>query len=307
MKPKVFVQVLNYNGEDLLRQTLPLLLAQDYSNLHIQILDNGSTDGSIAFVKSLSAQISLIENGTNLGLAKARNIGFEYALGHKADFVLTLDNDTFLWDKGLISSLMECIEKHNLSSFFSLGVSLAEGAEFNKVSKGVNLFGKSFNTSKKSFSILFQNDTINLVDFVPGCFMLINMGNLKKTGLLQESFYIYFEEADLSLRSWEMGFPTGIIPDLRAGHNKTITNVKWSPFFSYYFLRNYMVVAHRHAGLSACRLSLCLNVVKKCISYTAISLTHGLHNGSFFRNLKAVVFAFYDFLFAKEFPIRYKL
>jgi GT2 family glycosyltransferase len=144
------------------------------------------------------------------------------------------------------------------------------------------------------------------VDFVPGCFMLINASRLRQVGFLNESFYIYFEEADISLRAWKKGFPSGLIPHFVAGHQKSITNVRWSPFYTYFFLRNFMILARLHARLSECKLCISLNVFKKTLAYAGISLFKGLFKGGFFRNLRAVILAFHDFLFSKELPVRYK-
>lgn len=302
MKPLVFVQMLNYNGLALLKETLPLLLSQDYCNLRFYLIDNGSTDGSIDYVKSLSSDIIIIENQHNIGLAAARNIGFQYAIKQHADFVLSLDNDTYLFDPALITKLIDKTLEPGLNDVFAFGLVLKEGAGFKEVHKGIDLFGAMFNTRKNKRRV----EGVTFVDFVPGCFMLIRCGQLKKTGLIDEGYYIYFEEVDLSLRAWEKGMPSVLIDELQAGHLKTATNVRWSAFFTYFYIRNFLFVANRYRRLSEKPVVYYGMIVKRCLIYALKSMKSGIKTGTFFINLSAILAAIIDWIFDRR-PLRFKL
>src|SRR3989344_5058951 len=93
--PLISVIMLNYNGLKYIKRTIPQILKLDYPNYEFIIVDNGSADGSIEFIKEMQiksekVKIRLIENGENLGYSKGKNIGVKHA---KGEYVLLLDND----------------------------------------------------------------------------------------------------------------------------------------------------------------------------------------------------------------------
>lgn len=100
--PSVSVVILNYNGLDYLKKTIPSILDLNYLNYEIILVDNGSSDGSINFIKKYQ-NIKLIKNGKNLGYSKGKNIGMRAARG---DFILSLDNDILITDKEILSKLI---------------------------------------------------------------------------------------------------------------------------------------------------------------------------------------------------------
>jgi len=302
MKPLVFIQMLNYKGLALLKETLPLLLCQDYCNLKIQLIDNGSTDGSIEFVKNMSPDIIVIENQYNIGLAAARNIGFQYAIKQKADYVLSLDNDTYLFDPALITKLIEKTLEPGLDDVFAFGLVLKEGAGFKEGHKGIDLFGGTFNMRKNKRKV----EGVTFVDFVPGCFMFIRCGQLKKTGLIDEGYYIYFEEVDLSLRAWGKGMPSVLVDELQAGHLKTATNVRWSAFFTYFYIRNFLFVSNRFRRFSERPFIYRCMILKRYLVYCLESVKGGIRSGAFFINLSAIIAATIDWIFDRR-PVRFKL
>mgnify|MGYP001598031286 FL=1 len=92
--PKVFIIIVNWNGKQDTLTCLSSLQSLDYSNYHVIIVDNGSKDDSISAIKLQFPHHLLLENQTNLGFTGGNNVGIQYALNHKADFVLLLNNDT---------------------------------------------------------------------------------------------------------------------------------------------------------------------------------------------------------------------
>ena len=74
--PKVIVLTLNYNGKPLLDDCITSYLANDYSNLEVVMIDNGSKDGSEQYVKNNYPQVKCIQTGKNLGYSGGFNVGF---------------------------------------------------------------------------------------------------------------------------------------------------------------------------------------------------------------------------------------
>jgi GT2 family glycosyltransferase len=82
--PLVYCIVLNYNGREVLAETLETLGAMTYPNFRVAVADNGSTDGSAAFVRERFPAVELIETGGNLGVTGGRNIAMKYAIDRGA-------------------------------------------------------------------------------------------------------------------------------------------------------------------------------------------------------------------------------
>ena len=106
-EPKVAIVVLNWNGKRDTVECLASLNEIDYSNYEILLVDNGSTDGSQKYFRAQYPEIELIENEMNLGFAEGNNVGIRHAMNGRADYVLLLNNDTFVHPK-FLSELARC-------------------------------------------------------------------------------------------------------------------------------------------------------------------------------------------------------
>ena len=116
-KPKVFVITLNWNGKKLLDDCISSLLDMEYPNFEVIMVDNGSTDGSVEFVRHKYPQVYIIETGSNLGYSGGFNIGLDYAFNKKeAEYVLVINNDVKV-DKKVISELVKVAEENEKIGF----------------------------------------------------------------------------------------------------------------------------------------------------------------------------------------------
>jgi len=113
-KPKVSVQILNYNGKRFLKDCFDSLLKQNYSNFEIILVDNGSKDGSIEWLKDnykkeiKSKKIIILKFPKNLGVAKGNNIAYRFS---KADYALLLNSDTILIYPNFLRSIVAFAQK----------------------------------------------------------------------------------------------------------------------------------------------------------------------------------------------------
>jgi len=115
--------MLNYNGLKYLKRTILPILKLNYQNYEIVIVDNGSTDGSIEFIKKFK-KIRLIENGENLGYSKGKNIGVKHARG---EYVLLLDEDILILSKSILLRLYKTIK--NREDIFNISLLLTNKDE----------------------------------------------------------------------------------------------------------------------------------------------------------------------------------
>ncbi|MBS4013214.1 MAG: glycosyltransferase family 2 protein [Bacteroidetes bacterium] len=309
-QPYIIAQVLNMNGLELLKKCIPLLITQDYENLKIEIIDNGSNDGSIEFITNNYPQINIIKNNENIGLANARNIGFKSAINQNADYILTLDNDTLLVNSDTISHLVKRIRGFSDKSIFAFGVKILEGKDQLLVNDGQILFkkqslkGKYFNKLRNKTALNYPETDFRYVDFVSGCFMMVNTGLLKATGLIDEKYYIYYEEADLCMRGWLKKFPSIVFPDIIVHHIKTATNINWSVFYTYYTIRNFALFTKTYLNNTSNKFYFSLLRYKKIGIYILSAVLHSLNKKRLPSVIKSITLAIADYK-KKRFGKRY--
>ena len=109
-KPLVSVVIPNYNGEKFVEQTIQSALRQTYDNVELILVDDKSTDGSLAILRNWrekDKRIRLIEKQTNTGVALTRNAGIDAA---KGEYIALLDNDD-LWEEDKIERQVELIQR----------------------------------------------------------------------------------------------------------------------------------------------------------------------------------------------------
>jgi GT2 family glycosyltransferase len=100
--PLVYVVIPNWNGKHFLSDSLEALREQSYPNIEIILVDNGSTDGSVEYVRAEFPEVHLITHTKNLGFAEGTNAGIRAAKGR---WIATLNNDTWAEPEWVAESL----------------------------------------------------------------------------------------------------------------------------------------------------------------------------------------------------------
>ncbi|MFQ5531706.1 MAG: glycosyltransferase family 2 protein, partial [Candidatus Nanoarchaeia archaeon] len=110
MKPETVVLIPNFNGEHHLRECLNSLLAQTYKRYKIILIDNGSADGSVNYVKENFSEVEIIKLDKNYGFSFSVNKGIFYSMvNYKPEYIVVLNNDTRV-DKGWLHYLVKSIK-----------------------------------------------------------------------------------------------------------------------------------------------------------------------------------------------------
>lgn len=253
MLPKISIIVLHWNNFDLLKDTIESLKNQDYDNKEIIIVDNFSTDGSQDKIKETYPEYILIENTDNFGWAKGNNIGINYALEKGTDYILLCNNDIIIKDKNILLNLVNTIEENQ-----QINVKIAGGIiyYFNHFPEKIHNCGYIFfpesETKGKYFNKfrvqnkLSLSDNLKIVDFVSGCFMLINKDVFEKVGFMDELFFLYTEEACFSFRAWKQNIVSVINTDVKIYHKVASSIIEHSPASIYYQFRNIYYLMKKH-------------------------------------------------------------
>ncbi len=107
--PKVGVVILNYNGKEMAESCLRSVVESTYAGKDVILVDNASTDGSAAYLRTRFPDALVLEMSKNRGVAGGRNYGFREAVRRGNDYILSLDNDTRV-DALLIEELVAVAE-----------------------------------------------------------------------------------------------------------------------------------------------------------------------------------------------------
>ncbi|MHB1279040.1 MAG: glycosyltransferase [Bacteroidia bacterium] len=258
------VIIVNYNVEHFLEQALlSVRKALKQADGEVWVVDNRSVDGSVAMVRSKFPEVHLIANEDNPGFAVANNQAIKRA---KGKYLLLLNPDTVV-EEDTFRKIIDFMEAHPDAG--GLGVKMIDGkGEFLPESKrGLPTpevaFYKMFGLSKvfpKSrifgrYHLGFlSNDEVHEVDVLAGAFMLLRKETLEKIGLLDETFFMYGEDIDLSYRITKGGYKNYYFPDTTIIHYKGESTKKTSVNYVFVFYRAMVIFAKKHYSARYARL-----------------------------------------------------
>jgi GT2 family glycosyltransferase len=192
--PSVCCVIVNWNGWRDTLDCLASLRDQEYGNLQILVVDNGSTDDSVERIRSAFPEARLIETGKNLGFSSGCNVGLRAALAGNAEFVWLLNNDTVCPPDTLRKLIRRAVARPDAGL---VGTVLFYAHDPTKV----QAWGGGRIWPWIAFSTHFHAPT----EFGPNCYTtfasaLARRAMLEEVGLLYEGFFMYYDDSDLCLR-----------------------------------------------------------------------------------------------------------
>lgn len=238
-RPKVFVVVLNFNGKDVLNACLSSIFQSDYLNFEVVVVDNCSEDSSFKQARSSFSRAHFIKNPGNLGFSQGNNIGIRYAIEKFADYIFILNNDTVI-ENSTISSLVHTMEKNP-----SAGI--ASPVIFN-IDNSIWFAGGNINWKKMRAEHLhvIKSDVPYATEYMSGCAMFVKKEVFKEIGLLDERFFLYYEDTDFSWRSKKHGFDLIIEPAAHITHFEHSTSLNKSK--NYWLVLSGLLFFHIHSS-----------------------------------------------------------
>jgi GT2 family glycosyltransferase len=235
----VSIVVVNWNGAGYLEECLSSLERQSYSALEIVIVDNGSTDGSCAWLRSrLRAGWRLIELPLNLGFAGGVNTGIRAAHG---EFVALLNNDAVA-EPEWISSMVAGMSAADTGMVAAKILFHGDRRVIDKA--GHLLYPDGLNRGRGAGELdRGQFDSEEEILFPDGCAALYRRVMLDEVGLFDEQFFAYGDDADLGLRARWMGWRCRYMPSAVVYHRHSRSLGKYSPQKAFLVERNRFWVA----------------------------------------------------------------
>jgi GT2 family glycosyltransferase len=250
------VVIVNYNVEFFLEQCLnSVQKALENINGQVFIVDNNSIDGSVEMVQRKFPAYSLLANKENVGFSKANN---QAILQADAEYILLLNPDTVV-EEETFSKVIGFMDSHPEAG--GLGVRMVDGkgkflpeskrglptpaVAFYKIFGLSKLFPKSERFGQYHLGHLSEFET-NKIDILSGAFMLMRSEALEKVGLLDEAFFMYGEDIDLSYRILKGGYTNYYFPETRIIHYKGESTKKSSVNYVFVFYRAMIIFAEKH-------------------------------------------------------------
>lgn len=250
------VIIVNYNVKHFLEQCLiSVFKAAQNLDVEVFVVDNASVDGSIEMVKKKFPQVKLIKNKKNVGFSKANNQAIKQAQGK---YILLLNPDTIVQEDTFVKC-WEFMEKHPDAG--ALGIKMIDGSgkflpeskralptpwvAFYKIFGLSKLFPKSKKFGKYHLTYLDKNQN-HEVDVLSGAFMWIRKSVLDEVGLLDEDYFMYGEDVDLSYRIQKAGYKNYYFSESQIIHYKGESTKKGSLNYVLVFYKAMLIFAKKH-------------------------------------------------------------
>jgi hypothetical protein len=264
--PRVGIVIVNYKGRDDTLECLASLERLAYAPVDVVLVDQASGDGTPAAVRERFPDVHVVENPVNNGFAGGNNVGIREALSRGADYLFLLNNDTVV-DPDVLGPLVALSEMD--PSVGVVGPKMLYHGQPNTVWAAGGRIDASGN------SMLLDEGTPDTpggeprdVDFVVGCGLLVRRDVLEKIGLLDERFFLYYEESDLCARARGAGYRVVSHPGARLWHKVSRSTGADSEVTLYYMRRNVLLYLARH-GTRAGRTRALADSLRLALVWTA--------------------------------------
>ena len=262
----VAIIIVNWNGKkDTLACISSLQTIVTKHQITIVIVDNASTDESIASFRKLTPRPIIIENKENFGFAQGNNSGIEYAIKKKVDYILLLNNDTIV-DKKIIDQLVFTSERFQNRAIIGGKIYFYPGKEFHSERYSEKEKGKVFwfaggvldwnNVLPYHCGVdevdNGQYDSEYEFDFISGCCFFAPTSIFVATNGFDPLYFAYYEDVDLSVRAKKLGYHLIYSPKAVLWHkNAGSSGGSGSNVQQYYMIRNQLLFGMRFVSLRA--------------------------------------------------------
>jgi len=234
--PLVSVVTVNYNQSAATCHMLESLYASCYPNMEVLVVDNASPSDTPEVIKEKFPQVIFIKSSKNLGFAGGNNIAIRQATG---ELIYLINNDTII-PENHIHILVNALSEDHATGVVCPKIKLYDDpniilfAGFTPLSS-ITVRNKIIGFAEKDHG---QYDQRKQSAYAHGAAMMLKREVLEKAGLMNEKYFLYYEEIDWSSRIRKAGYSIYYIPDTFVLHKESMSTGKNSPLKSYYMNRN---------------------------------------------------------------------
>lgn len=238
-QPLVYIIIVNYKGLEDTIDCINSLKNIEYQNYRIVVVDNNSEDGSAEKLDELFFDyVKIIKSNKNLGFAGGNNIGIRRALEENAEYALLLNNDTVVEPDFLNHLVNKAVEDKSIGCvggkiyyYSSKDILWYAGAKINKYTGRTKHLG----VDEKDIG---QYSISKEEDYITGCLMLVKREVLEKVGLMDERYFLYYEETDWCAKIKKYGYKLIFEPKSVIYHKVSSSTKNINDVMKYYYDRN---------------------------------------------------------------------
>jgi GT2 family glycosyltransferase len=234
---QVTVIVLSYNGAADTLACLASLKAHSDATFDILVVDNASTDGSPAAIRSRFADVAMICLPRNLGWAGGNNAGIRHALDKGAEMICLLNNDTLVAPQAITDLAASCARNAPCLMHPAIDYVAGDGVQLDPAQ----------NIPAEGCVLANQDDRLFELDFAYGACMMITAELFRRVGLFDERFFLQLEETDLWRRAQRTGCRSLCDTSIRIVHLESRSfGGRATPLKTYYTVRNTLLLTEKH-------------------------------------------------------------
>jgi len=272
---KLSIVILNYNDFNLTKECVDSILTSVKSSsssglqLEIVVVNNGpknkiSADQILSEQSELIPNVTVINNNRNLGFTGGNNVGIKHALDYGADYIMLLNNDTLIKNP-FWQSMINYLESNLEVGILGPKIYFAPGYEFHKNKYSEKDQGKviwyaggeidwgNVYSSHRGVDEVDQGqyDEIDETDFISGCCLLGRRKVWEAVGLLEDKYFLYYEDSDYSMRVKKHGWKTVFFPKAKIWHKNAGSSQCGGVLQDYFITRNRLLFGMRWAPLKS--------------------------------------------------------
>lgn len=221
--PLVFIVLVNWNGRKVTLECLDSLARVDYTPFKVVVVDNGSSDGSADAIRTAHPEVHILLLTENRRFAGGNNEGMRYALNEGAELLLLLNNDTTV-APDFLRFLVDRMHSTGRCGMVSPKIYYADPPDCLWYAGGrISYWTGTMRHTGIRETDRGQYDTLRDIDYATGCCILTSADVIRAVGMLDESYFIYTEDADWSVRIKKAGYRLVFEPRARVWHKLSVS------------------------------------------------------------------------------------
>ncbi len=247
--PSICIILLNWNGKADTLACLASLAAVDYPHFQILVVDNGSTDDSVAVFRALYPMLPILETHANLGFAGGNNRAIEWALGKSYEWIVLLNNDTTV-DPHFLRALMQAAAVEPKARI--LGAKIYRAGDPQRIDHLGGVWDKDcaeFRSLAAGQLDEGQFETMREVDYVCGAALCMHRSVPETIGFLEARFFLFWEESDFCVRARRAGYEIWTAPQAKVWHKVSASFIGGKPHAQYFWWRSRLLWIERNCAL----------------------------------------------------------
>lgn len=291
MEPLLFVIAINYNTAAHTIEMVDSVRNSDYPNLQVVVVDNCSSEEDYRQLQQISDRATVIRTDENIGFSGGNNVGLQYAIKNGAEYAMLLNNDTTI-EPGSITAMVQCLQSGEadvvcpkIIYYYNRDTIAYAGGELVDYKGAVRIYGFQEQQAE-------QYDRKRQITFASGCCTMMRMETWREIGLMEDKYFLYFEDTALSAKIVKAGKKMMYVPQAVVYHKESVSTQALSDNYQYYFCRNRLLYIKENIPFPMKAVA---------YGYTGLYMLKKMLQRRFaFRNVKDAVSAFVHARFGKR-------